>query len=263
MKPNISILIPTTFGGLNYLTKLMPALAQEASENNAEIIVVDNNSKDGTANYLSNYDCTVKFNKVNLGFAKAHNQAAKIAQGNYLLLLNNDTAVYPGFISGLLKTIKSAPKIGIVGCLIYLMDNTKKIQHAGIMFTDTGMPYELGMEVAGFAPAIAYNDPRVRAVREVPAVTGACMLIDRQCWDEINGFDEGYLNGWEDTPLCLAAREKGWKIYYNGEVYIKHKRFGSVHAGRLQNEAANRNRYEAQWVTTGRALKVLKGFLNG
>lgn len=265
MRPKISILIPTTFGGFTYLARLMPLLTVEAQENNAEIIVVDNNSKDGTANYLANYDCTVKFNKVNLGFAKAQNQAAKLAQGEYLILLNNDTIVYPGWIKAMLSVFEGQAdkKIGIVGCLIYLMDGPKKIQHAGIMFTEAGLPYELGMDIPDYAEAILLNDPRAHTVRPVPAVTAACMMIKRECWDEVGGFDEGYINGWEDTPFCLMAREKDWEIWYTGKTFIKHKHFGSKHAGRFNNEAANKAKFDADWVTSGRAKAALKGFING
>lgn len=256
-------MIPTTIGGFQYLARLMPLLAPEAIENNAEIIIVDNASRDNSLNYLSNYDCTVKVNKTNLGFAKAHNQAAKLAQGDYLLLLNNDTIVFPGWIKAMKEVFAQDDKIGVVGCLIYLMDGPKKIQHAGIMFTTEGLPYELGMDIPDYAEAIPLNDPRAHTVREVPAVTGACMMIKRQCWDEVQGFDEGYINGWEDTPFCLKARELNWKVFYTGKTYIKHKHFGSRHAGRFANEAANRAKYEADWVVNGRAIAALKGVING
>lgn len=264
MKPKISICIPSTIGGFQYLARLMPLLMVEASENNAEIIIIDNHSNDGTLNYLGNYDCTVKVNKVNLGFAKAQNQAARIAQGEYLIFLNNDTIVYPGWIKAMIEVFeKSEEKIGIVGCLIYLMDGPKRIQHAGIMFTQEGLPYELGMEIPDYAQEIPLNDSRAHTVRRVPAVTAACMAVKKECWDEVGGFDEGYINGWEDTPFCLTAREKGWEIYYTGKTFIKHKHFGSKHAGRLNNEAVNRAKYDADWVTTGRAVAALKGFING
>lgn len=273
MKPKVSIMIPSTFGGFIYLAKLMPLLQIEAADNNAEIIVVDNNSKDGTLNYLGNYDCTVKINKINLGFAKAHNQAGRIAQGEYLLLLNNDTVIYPGWIKAMVEAFDSwrpnpgvAPEdkgIGIVGCLIYLMDGPKKIQHAGIMFTVEGLPYELGMDIPDYATAILLNDPRAHTVREVPAVTGACMMVKRECWDQLGGLNEEYINGWEDTDFCLRAREKGWKIWYTGKTFIKHKHFGSKHAGRFNNEAANRAKFGRDWVENGKAIEVLKGFLNG
>lgn len=251
----ISILIPTTIGGFTHLAGLMPALSVECDKK-AEIIVVDNASHDGTLSYMSNYQSTVIINKINEGFAKAHNKAAKIAQGEYLLLLNNDTVITPGFLDKMLSTFEIDPKIGIVGCLVIKLD-TKQVQHAGVMFTPEYVPYELGLPIADFSPGITRNDDRCSSIREVPSVTGACMMIKKSLFEELGGFDERYVNGWEDTDLVLKAREKGYKVWYNGQAMIYHKHFGSTHAGRFAHEVANRKLYDITWVDTGRARKIM------
>ncbi len=253
--PKISIQIPTTVGGFTYLAALLPALRQEAKEAEAEIIVIDNASRDGTTNYLSNYECTVIINTANLGFAKAHNQAAKIAQGEYLLLLNNDTAVTPGFLKAMLNCFEASEKIGIVGCCIMMLEGEKRVQHAGVMFTQDYVPYELGLPVPSVAPGIPVNDLRVKSIREVPSVTFACVMIKKECWDEVEGLDEEYINGWEDTDFVLKAREKGWKVWYTGEALIKHKKHGTP--GRHNHEAENRQRYDNIWVNSGRAKTIV------
>lgn len=260
----ISIQIPTTRGGFMHLAKLMPGLANEVKDyGDAEIIVVDNASVDGTVGYLSNYECTIIINKTNKGFSIAHNQAGRIAQGEYILLLNNDTLVSPGFLKTMEDTFKLDPKIGAVGCLIVKMDDTKKVQHAGVMFTDDYIPYELGLGIPDTIPAIPMSDPRVRSVREVPSVTAACVMIKRDVFEKVGGFDEEYKNGWEDTDLMLKIREKGYKIWYNGNATIFHKHFGSVNVGRFAFEKENRLRYEYIWVDTGRAKKVLGDYRQG
>lgn len=251
----VTVQIPTTIGGFTHLAALMPGLREEAKNSDAEIIIVDNASKDGTTNYLSNYDCTVKINTANLGFARAHNQAAKIAQGKYLLLLNNDTVVTPGLISEMKKTFDLDPKIGLVGCQVLMLDGVKKVQHAGVMFTQDYIPYELGLEIASVAPGIPYNDPRVASIREVPSVTFACVMIKKECWDEVGGLDEEYINGWEDTDFVLKAKEKGWKVWYTGKAVVKHKKHGTF--GRFKFETVNRQRYDSIWVDTGRAKAIL------
>lgn len=258
----VSVLIPTTIGGFTHLTQLMPGLANECNKK-AEIIIVDNHSTDGTSNYLSNYECTIIINKTNEGFAKAHNKAAKIAQGEYLLLLNNDTVVFPGLLDQMLSTFEIDPKIGIVGCLIVKIDDYKKVQHAGVMFTPDYVPYELGLEIPGIAPGITVSDPRVKSVREVPSVTGACMMIKKDIYNNIGGFDERFINGWEDTDLALKVREAGYKIWYNGNAKIYHKHFGSINAGRFAHELENRRLYDSIWIDTGRAKKVLGDFRAG
>lgn len=257
-KPDVSIMIPTSFGGLNYIAALIPHLKNEAEEANAEIIIVDNNSKDGTTGYLSNHNCTIKVNTANLGFSKAHNQAARIAQGDYLLLLNNDTMVSPGFIQEMKRTFEIDPDIGVVGCLILTLDDFdsgKKVSHAGVMFTEDYVPYELGPVVASIAPGIPFSDPRVKQTREVPSVTFACVMISRKCWDAVGGLDEEYINGWEDSDFCLKARELGYKVWYTGNAMIKHRKHGTT--GRFLHEAENRARYDAVWISTGKAKEVI------
>jgi GT2 family glycosyltransferase len=195
-------------------------------------------------------------NKQNRGFAKGLNQGARIAQGDYILLLNNDTIVFPDFLTEMENTFAFDAHIGIVGCLIFKSD-TNQVQHAGVQFTKDCFPYELGLEIPEISKEIPKNDPRVRAVRNVPAVTGCCMMIKKKLWNEIGGLDEEYINGWEDVDFCLKAREKGAYVYYNGRTSIYHKHFGS--AGRFKYERENRDRYAKIWVETGRAKIALGG----
>lgn len=237
------------------MAALMPHLKEEVKTSDAEIIIIDNASKDGTTNYLANYECTLIINGMNEGFAKAHNQAAKIAQGDYLLLLNNDTMITPGFLTKMKDTFNIDPQIGIVGCLVWMMDGDNRVQHAGVMFNEDYVPYELGLPIPSIAPGILANDPRVRSVREVPSVTFACAMISRKCWDDIGGLDEEYINGWEDNDFVLKAKEKGYKVWYNGNASIKHKKHGS--GGRMLHEAENRQRYDSIWVETGKAKEIL------
>jgi GT2 family glycosyltransferase len=252
MPIKVSVIVPTMTNGLSHLARLMPLLSQEKD---CEIIVIDNNSKDGTTNYLSNYRCTIIVNQENVGFSKANNQAATIAQGEYLLLLNNDTTITPGFLAEMVKTFSLDASIGIVGCAIYTMDLPKKIIHAGVYFTPEFIPYELGLPVPGFSAGITNNDDRVSSVREVPSVTGACMMVRKSVWDEIGGLDEGYKNGWEDNDFVLKVREKGYTVWYTGKAQITHKKFGS-HT-RFAFEAQNRSRYDSIWVTSGKAKEIL------
>lgn len=251
----VSVLIPTTIGGMSHLVTLMPGLSQEPD---CEIIVVDNASHDQTGLYLSNYDCTVIHSRENLGFARSNNTAARIAKGEYLLLLNNDTAITPGFMQAMQSVFEMRPSIGIVGCLIYTYNLPHRVSHAGISFTPDCIPFELGQPVPGISEGIEKNDPAIFEVREVPAVTGACMMVKREVWNRLHGLDERYVSGWEDNDFCLRAREMEYTVWYTGKTYITHKKFGSP--GRLRYEQQNRSIYDQTWVTTGRARKVLNGF---
>jgi GT2 family glycosyltransferase len=256
----ISVIIPTTTGGFNHLTKLMPQLSLEKG---IEIIVIDNDSRDGTTNYLGNYDVLYKVNKKKMNFSESNNYGANRSMGEYLLFLNNDTIIQPGFAQEMVNTFNADKDIGIVGCLIYTMGNPKRVQHAGVMFTAGYIPYELGLAVSDVTSGIAIGDSRVKSVREVPSVTAACMMVKRDVFFQVGGFDPEYINGWEDTDFVLRAREKGHKVWYTGLTHIQHFHFGTKAAGRFNSEAENRIRYENVWVKNGRARKVLKGFRSG
>lgn len=256
----ISIIIPTTTSGFTHLAKLMPLLSQEQD---IEIIIIDNNSKDGTANYLANYECVVKFNQRKMNFSQSNNYGAKIASGDYLLFMNNDIVITPGIVKTMRETFDRDEKIAVVGAQLFLMDNQKKVQHAGVMFTDEYFPYELGLAQPFGVPELPYNDARVLNTREVPSVTAACMMVKKSVFEEVGGFDEEYVFSWEDTDFNLKVRELGYKVYYNGSARALHKLFGSRDRGRFLAEAANRKRYEDIWITTGRAKAILGGFING
>jgi GT2 family glycosyltransferase len=247
------------------MARLMPLLSEEAESSNAEIIIIDNGSRDGTTNYLSNFNCTVVVNKANRGFSIGNNQGSRIAQGEYLLFLNNDTVITKGFINEMRKTfdIKEEGKyeIGAVGALLMELNSSqKKVQHIGVCFTKDYVAYELGSEKADITPQIPFNDPRVHTIREVPAVTGACLMIKKDLFQSIGGFDEEYINGWEDVDLCLKVRENRFRIMYNGNATVAHMKFGSKAVGRFNHEQENRNRYDSIWVHTGRAKKILGEF---
>lgn len=249
-----SVIVPTTTGGLSYLAALMPCLARESG---IEVIIIDNNSMDGTPNYLQNWDCTLKINKTKMNFSQSNNYGASIAKSDNLLFLNNDTMPDEGFVDSMLNTLNrsEAIPVGAVGNLLCLLNEPKKVQHAGICFTQDYVPYELGQEVPDHSPGIPYNDPRVRSVREVPSVTAACVMIRRDIFNLVGGFDEEYNNGWEDTDLMLKIKEKGFSIWYTGEKRVLHKKHGT--RGRFLSEGENRKRYDDIWVHTGRAKEVI------
>lgn len=253
----VSVIIPTVTGGLNHLVRLMPLLALEQD---VEVIVIDNWSRDGTSNYLAGYEVLLKINKEKRNFSQSNNQGAKYGQGDYFLFLNNDTAPDVGFTRKMVETFDCDLSIGVVGCCLITMDPPKRVQHAGVCFTTGYVPYELGLPQTDIGVGLAFNDPRVRSTREVPSVTAACMMVKKDVFFEVGGFDEEYINGWEDTDLVLKIREKGYKVWYNGEATVYHKHFGSRNAGRFNFEQQNRARYDRIWVDTNRAKSVLNGF---
>lgn len=253
----VSVIVPTITGGLSYLVDLIPTLEMQTEPH--ELIIIDNSSRDGTTNYLGNHACTVKINTSRLNFSQSNNQGAKIAGGDYILFLNNDTKVEPNLLQEMLSVFNLDEKIAVVGCQLRLARTPHKVHHAGVMFTDKYEPYELGLDQPFGVPELPRNDERVVGVREVPAVTAACLMIKKGVFFEVGGFDENYINGWEDIDLNLKVRGKGYKIYYTGRTYAYHHHFGTKDRGRFMYEKENRARYESLWMTTGKAKEVLNG----
>lgn len=131
---------------------------------------------------------------------------AAYTHGDPIIFLNDDTEPQAGWL-GMLDAFDN-PEVGIVGCRLVYADGL--IQHAGVYLACEG------------GTLTAYNVHDDLPSREVEAVTGACLAIRRDLFDELDGFDEGYRNGYEDVDLCLRARAAGWKVWYVAEATVVH-----------------------------------------
>lgn len=203
-----------------------------------EIVVVDDGSSDGTAAYLEGLGSRVGVirNEENLGFARACNRAASAAAGDLLLFLNNDTIPHPGWLDEMVLALQADDRCGVVGSRLLFPDG--RIQHAGIAFDHELCPYHPHLMSAATAP-------EVNRRREVPAVTGACLLVRRALFLECGGFDEAYVNGYEDVDLCLRARERGFRTVYCPTSVVTHLEGAS--GGRDATEAQNKERFLRTW----------------
>ena len=142
-------------------------------------------------------------NQDNLGFAKACNQGARAARGEYLVFLNNDTIPLNGWLTALIEEVRTHSDVAVVGSKLLYEDGT--IQHAGVAFSrEWFLPYHIYRGFDAHAASVSRR-------RELDCVTAACMLVRREAFEEVGGFDEGYRNGFEDVDLCLKIREKNRK----------------------------------------------------
>jgi GT2 family glycosyltransferase len=170
-----------------------------------EIIFVDDGSTDGTRAWLASLSgprYRVLLNERNLGYAAANNRAAAVARGAFLALLNNDLVLQPGWLEPMLAAHDAlGERAGLVGN-VQLDATTGLVDHTGLVVNLTGKP------VHDRRPPPRWRQ-LLRPVHRVPAVTGACVLLERALWEQLGGFDEGYLNGGEDIDLCFRARAIG------------------------------------------------------
>jgi GT2 family glycosyltransferase len=237
--PTVSVVIPA-YNKWEYTFRCLMALAHHTRDVAHEVIVIDNASSDETAQALPQLE-KIRFqrNPSNLGFARACNQGAALARGRYLVFLNNDTEPRAGWLSAMVRVVEARPEVAVVGNLLLFPDGT--IQHAGVIF-GYGVPFPITPFHAHYRqPAEAG-----RAPAELRAVTAACMLIRAQVFATVGGFDEGYVNGYEDVDLCFKVGRTGAKIVYTPDSVVVHHE--SVSEGRFASDGANIDRLNERWL---------------
>ncbi|NOX90061.1 MAG: glycosyltransferase [Calditrichaeota bacterium] len=212
----VSIIIPV-FNKLQFTHRCLKAILQNTRYPDYEVIFADNGSTDDTRSYLQNLkvpNVKAVFNEQNLGYVGGCNSGARHATGDYLLFLNNDTEVQPGWLENLVRLAESRGDCGAVGAKLVYPDG--KLQEAGgIIFSD-GQGWNYGR---GFNP----DDPRFNFVRETDYCSGAALMVRKDLWERIGGFDERYAPAYyEDTDLCFAVRKEGYKVYYQPKSVVIH-----------------------------------------
>ncbi len=235
---DVSIVVPV-YNRVDLSRQCFTALAETTRDASFELVVVDNASTDGTAELLGqlNGDVQIVRNAENLGFAKACNQGARAARGRYVLFLNNDTVPLAGWLEPLIDELERHPEVAVVGPRLLYEDGS--VQHAGVVFSRaTFGPYHVYKGAPG-------NASLVNRRRECQCVTAACMLIRREIFEAVGGFDEGYVNGFEDVDLCLKIRERGGRIVYQPRSALLH--LESRTPGRHAHELENGRRLFARW----------------
>jgi GT2 family glycosyltransferase len=172
-----------------------------------ELIVVDDGSTDETPAFLEQTDVQVVRHKTSQGFAVSCNDGAHAAseECEHLIFLNNDTIAEDGWLDALVSYAEANLQAAIVGARLLYQNRT--IQHAGIVFGADLIPRHV---YRGYP----WEHPAVSKPRRFQAVTAACMLVRRSVFDEIDGFDTGFVNGFDDVDLCLRVAERGGETHY-------------------------------------------------
>lgn len=201
-----------------------------------EIIVVDNASTDGSVRLIQKGFPQVKLieNSRNLGFAGGANVGLRASAGRFLVLLNQDVVMLPGWLDALLE-IFDMPGVGIAGCKLLYPDG--KIQHAGgIICWPLGLPDHVGYGQP--------DDGRWDELRDVDYVTGAAWGFRREVMEQIGLLDEGFWPGYyEEVDYCFRARQAGWRVVYNPKSVGIHQEASSLGKGsKIYNEAMERGR---------------------
>lgn len=220
------------------LASLDATLPREVSH---EIIFVDDGSTDGTRTWLATLPgprFRVVLNEKNLGYAAANNRGARVARGQFLALLNNDLVLLPHWLEPMLAAhAKLRGRAGLVGN-VQLDAKTSAVDHAGLVVNITGKP----VHARALPPWLSRT---LAPVRTMPAVTGACVLIERALWEQVGGFNEAYVNGGEDIDLCFRLQALGRVNVVALRSKVRHHVSSSP--GRKARDEQNSYRLARRW----------------
>jgi GT2 family glycosyltransferase/glycosyltransferase involved in cell wall biosynthesis len=244
--PRVSIIIPS-YGQVDYTLRCLVSIAEAPPTTSIEVLVVEDASGDPAVPQLEQVEGLrlVRW-PANKGFLRSCNDAAKLAQGELLLFLNNDTELMPDAIDALVRLLDTRPDAGMVGSRLLYPDGT--LQEAGGIVWRDGSASNYGKGDDPRKPEYSY-------VREVDYISGAAIMIPRARWDKMSGFDEAFLPAYcEDSDLAFRLRAAGWKVLFQPRSTVIHHE-GVSHgtntsSGIKAHQVANTRRLFQRWRDT-------------
>lgn len=235
--PKISVII-VTWNSQEDIKPCLDSLFKQGFK--SEVIVIDNNSRDGTVAILRAYGQKMLLvsNSINKGFAEATNQGLSISTGDYVLLLNPDTILQPRTIETMLSFMNANPEVGALGPQLLNPDGS--IQPSCREFP---RPLHFLWEFSGLSKLFPYHNVfgswRMgyfdhQSQKEVDQPMGACLMLRRSAIDQIGHMDsQNFPMFFNEVDLCFRLRQKGWKIYFLPQARVTHLQGVSIKKARL------------------------------
>lgn len=226
-RPDVSVVI-VSFNTREVLRECLQTLERESAGLTVETFVVDNTSRDGSADMVEADFPSVKLRRsaVNLGFAGANNVAFRECTGRYVVLLNSDAFLKPGALQKSVERMDATPRCGLAGGLLVGRDG--EWQPSARMFPS---PLNDLLMISGLSAKYrdskffgrydrTWADPNEAA--EVDWVPGAYSIIRKEALDQVGYFDEDFFLYFEEVDLCYRIRKAGWSIWYWPDIVVVH-----------------------------------------
>jgi len=217
--------IAVGYNGQQLLPRCLESVLADLADLDAELIVVDNASQDGTPAVVAERFPTVRLiaNDENVGYGRALNQGIALSRGRYLLVLNQDIAVKPGALRTLVDFAETHPSAGAVGARLEYEDG--QFQHSAFRLPDWKQAFfgffdglvPLDSEINGRYPA-----EQLHRAFEAEHLLGACLLFRREALDQVGAFDPIFFMYYEETDLCARLMKAGWRNYYVPAAPVMH-----------------------------------------
>ncbi|MEM5882886.1 MAG: glycosyltransferase [Candidatus Aenigmatarchaeota archaeon] len=223
-EPFVSVII-INYNGMKHLDECLSTLKKTEYEN-FETILVDNNSSDGSVEFVKKKFKWVKVIKLekNFGVALASNVGIENAKGKYLAFLNNDVSLHPLWLKEMVKVMEKNSEIGACTSKLLLYSNPKFLNAAGIDIDIYGFPACRGLKCRGYYE----TDNNQYKFGEVFSGHGASMLIRKDILEKVGNFNPDYGMHYEDIDLCWRIRLGGYRVFYVPSSIVLHKIGGST-----------------------------------
>jgi GT2 family glycosyltransferase len=236
-QPDVSVIV-VNFNGRQWLDGCLSAV-EEQDGVRAEIVLVDNASTDGSAEFVRENFPRVRLVSLseNRGFAGGSNAGSAVGRGRYLAFLNNDARPDRSWLRSLLAALERTPQAAIAASQIVRMDHPTVVDSAGDGWFTIGGAFKRGFG----QPASEWSEGG-----EVFGACGAACLIRREVFERVGGFDESFFVAFEDVDLSYRVRLAGGTCIYEPDAVVQHA--GSATLGRLSRQAVYYGQRNLEWV---------------
>jgi len=217
--PELSIII-VSFNDKSHLEECLSSIKENAQNMDFEILIVDNNSSDGSQEFIKQNYPKIKLiaNEENAGFAIALNRGIRESEGEFFLFLNPDTVIYPEALSLLLEELKINPRVGAIGPALLREENAYQVSF--------GKRVSFVSEIFQKFLLNPFYKLRLKSIqtrKEVGWLSAACLMTRKEVLEDVGLFDENFFLYFEDIDLCYRIRKKGWSLLFFPQARVFHK----------------------------------------